>query len=71
MEAFAEEYGEIHRVYVDSAMEGDLFRSTEALLICERLQQSGVEVYLAMPHIFRDETEALFTAQCREDPGRI
>ena len=42
------------------------FRTPEALLICECLQQSGVEVYLAMPHIFRNETEALFTAQYAE-----
>lgn len=66
VEVFAEEYRGIHRVYVDSAMGGDLFRTPEALLICECLQQSGVEVYLAMPHIFRNETEALFTAQYAE-----
>lgn len=63
IETFTGEFGTVHRVYVDSAMEGDLFGTKEALAICERLRRSGTEVYLAMPHIFRDETDTLFTAQ--------
>lgn len=67
IKCFTEKYNhEVSRIYVDSTMDGDLFKNQKALSLCERLRRNGIEIYLAMPHIFRDKTDALFTAQYTE-----
>lgn len=54
------EFPEVNRVYVDSALHGDFLECTEALEVCRRIRGQGTEVFLAMPHIFREDTEMLF-----------
>lgn len=52
----------IDRIYVDSHIVPNLFESKEIESICRRFQKSGTEVFLAMPHIFRDRTRKWFEA---------
>lgn len=48
------------RVYADSAMNGNLAECAEALRLCREIRGQGREVFLAMPHIFRMQTEERF-----------
>lgn len=59
----AAEFSKAARVYVDSAMNGELSACTEALELCRRIRGQKREVFLAMPHIFREQTEELFFNQ--------
>ncbi len=68
---FSEKYGGVKRVYVDSAMDGDFFKEETACRLCEKMQTSGVEVYLAMPHIFREETTRLFEKNYAEKVKKV
>lgn len=56
---------EVKRVYIDSAMNGELIEQTEALAVCRKLQKQGKEVFLAMPHVFREKTEKIFWERYR------
>lgn len=56
----AAEFPEVRRIYADSAMGGELLEEPGALELCQRVRKEGTEVFLAMPHIFREETERLF-----------
>lgn len=60
------EVEEIERIYVDSGMDGDLIKSKEAVKLCHQLRESGRQVYLALPHIFREKTERLFLAHYKD-----
>lgn len=51
-----EDFPEISRIYVDSAMGGDFFAQTEAREICRKYRQEGKEIMLAMPYIFREHS---------------
>lgn len=57
------EFPEASRVYVDSAMNGNLSECTEVLELCQEIRRQGRELFLAMPHIFRGKTEELFLKQ--------
>lgn len=57
------EFFEADRVYVDSAVKGDLSKCTKALALCRKIRRQGREVFLSMPHIFRSKTEMLFMDQ--------
>lgn len=50
----------VKRIYVDSALGGDLLKDAEALKICRTIQRQGREIFLALPHIFREDTEKQF-----------
>lgn len=56
----AVEFPEVRRIYADSAMGGELLDEPGALELCQSARRAGKEVFLAMPHIFREETERLF-----------
>lgn len=49
-------YPEITRIYIDSAMAGSLPNHKTLAGICGGLRAEGRDVYLAMPHIFREQT---------------
>lgn len=59
----AAEFSKAARVYVDSAINGELSECTEALGLCRKIRRQKREVFLAMPHIFRARTEELFLNQ--------
>ena len=59
------EFDEIERIYVDSGLEKDLAKCEEGLQLCADLRKQGKEVFLALPHIFREQTETLFLAHYR------
>lgn len=61
----AAEFSEVRRIYVDSAMEGELLDCPGALEICRRIRKAGNEVFLVLPHIFRENTEQLFLKRYR------
>lgn len=59
----AVDFADISRIYVDSAMSGELLDCPNALELCREARTAGKEVFLAMPHIFREKTEKLFMKQ--------
>lgn len=61
----AAEFSEVRRIYVDSAMEDELLDCPGALEICRRIRKAGNEVFLVLPHIFREDTEQLFLKRYR------
>ncbi len=44
----------ISRVYVDANYSHDLFNDVELQNKCAKCHQNGIEIFLAMPHIFRE-----------------
>lgn len=52
----------VSRLYVDSQIVPDIGNDPEIRKICNEIQDYGIEVFLAMPHIFRDRTQARFEA---------
>ena len=51
------DFPEISRIYADCGMNSDLFRSSSALELCRKFRSRGTEVFFAMPHIFREQTQ--------------
>lgn len=56
----AAKFTEVERIYVDSAMHGELLDCDSAMELCDEIRGQGREVFLALPHIFRMNTEELF-----------
>lgn len=50
------EYASVSRVYLDCSLFGTLFLDPEIADAVQRLKEHNKEVFLAMPHIFRQET---------------
>lgn len=57
---------EISRVYVSSTLGGDLLRVPEAAEYIRKIQDEGREVYLALPHIFRNASKQVFLKRLDE-----
>lgn len=45
----------VSRLYLDFQISGTLFLSKNICTVCERIRKCGVEIYYAMPHIFREQ----------------
>lgn len=60
------DYPEISRIYIDSFIIGSLSGNDFLADICKRLLAEGREVYLAVPHIFRERTAGMWeeTMKC-------
>lgn len=59
-------YPDIGRIYVDSNITSDPLRNPNILQFCDKAVQNGTQVFLAMPHIFRDDTAAYFASRYEE-----
>lgn len=53
---------DLYRIYIDSVIEGDIFRDHELAGLRDKCKETGKEFFLAMPHIFRKEAAAFFDA---------
>lgn len=51
------DFPEISRIYADCGMNSELFCSSSARELCNKFRSRGTEVFLAMPHIFREQTQ--------------
>lgn len=51
------DFSGISRIYADCGMNSDLFCSSSARELCGKFRSRGTEVFLAMPHIFRKQTQ--------------
>lgn len=56
----ASDFPEVSRIYIDSALDGNLFDQELPAELLEKLRKQKTELYLAMPHIFRKKTRDLF-----------
>lgn len=54
-EAQRQEKIRLFRVYLDVGVSGGLMPSKEIRAVCENLQRKNIEVFYALPHIFREE----------------
>lgn len=54
-EAQRQEKSRLFRVYLDVGISGGLMPSKEIRAVCENLQCKNIEVFYALPHIFREE----------------
>ena len=52
--------GRVKRVYVNSTVERDFFKCDELFSLVRNLKNKGMEVYLGMPYIFRDDAIEIF-----------
>ena len=52
--------GRVKRVYVNSTLERDFFWCGDAFSLVRNLQNNGMEVYLGMPFIFREDAIDIF-----------
>lgn len=53
----------VRRVYVDSSMTENFLSDKSLRHICRELRGQGKEIFLAMPHIFRQDAVSYFSAQ--------
>ncbi|CUX43906.1 putative protease YhbU precursor [Clostridium sp. C105KSO13] len=53
---------EVSRIYLESCLYSTPYGNSECREICRKAAQNGKEVFLAMPHIFRQQTISLFWA---------
>ena len=52
----------VQRIYVDSNMLEDIWKTTGLTELLQRTHQKGKEIYLGMPHIFRADTIRKYTS---------
>ena len=52
--------GRIKRVYINATMERDFFNSSEVFSLVKEMKNNGMEVYLGMPYIFREDAIDIF-----------
>ena len=52
--------GRVKRVYVNATMERDFFQVDDIFMLIRNLQNNGMEVYLGMPYIFREDAIDIF-----------
>ncbi|HAX52615.1 peptidase U32 family protein [Muricomes intestini] len=53
---------EVKRIYLESCLYSIPYGNSECKEICREASEKGIEVFFAMPHIYRQETISLFSA---------
>lgn len=51
---------EIRRIYLDGSAREAFFDEEKIVVSCQELRSSGIELYLALPHVFREQTRLRF-----------